>query len=269
MLAATIHRQASFLCVGLDPDPARLPPHLLQGEEDPLLAFNRQIIEATLPYAVAYKPNLAFYEARGMAGWQALEQTLALIPPDRMIIADAKRGDIGNTSRLYAQALFEGLGADAATVAPYMGEDSVSPFLEMAGKWTLVLALTSNPGAQDFQYAGAQAGEPLYASVIWKSQAWAAGKPGLLGFVVGATRAETLSEIRRMAPQELILAPGVGEQGGDLEQVCRLGRNEWGGLLVNVGRSILYAGSGRDFAEKAGQKAASIAREMRKFIPDM
>lgn len=259
-----IRDKGSFLCVGLDSDPALIPAHL-RGLPDPILAFNREIIEATLPYAVAYKPNLAFYEALGPGGWQTLQETLALIPKEVMVIADAKRGDIGNTARMYAQAFFERLGCDALTVAPYMGQDSVAPFLAYEGKWTFLLALTSNAGAQDFQYLQNDA-EPLYRRVIRLAQEWASGKAGQLGFVAGATRAEAIAEIRQAAPDAFLLVPGVGAQGGDLQAVLQHGRNAQGGLLINASRSILYAGSGRDFARQAAAAAAALQKEMAAWV---
>ncbi|MDX2283034.1 MAG: orotidine-5'-phosphate decarboxylase [Bacteroidia bacterium] len=259
-LSAEIFRLRSFLCVGLDPDPARLPA-AVRGEADPILAFNQAIIQATAPFAVAYKPNLAFYEALGAAGWETLRATVAAIPPGKLIIADAKRGDIGNTSRMYAQACFGALGADAVTVAPYMGQDSVVPFLEFPGKWVFLLALTSNPGAADFQYAGGPA-QPLYQEVLRRAQEWAEGKPGELGFVAGATRAEALRDVRRIAPESWLLVPGVGEQGGDLDAVCQTARTAAGGLLINASRSILYAGGGSDFAARAAEAAEALQRRM-------
>jgi orotidine-5'-phosphate decarboxylase len=262
MLTAQIQQKRSYLCVGLDTDPRRLPTHL-QAHPDGVFEFNRQIIEATLPYAVAYKPNLAFYEAQGPKGWDILARTLELIPKDVFTIADAKRGDIGNTSRLYARTFFETYDFDAVTVAPYMGEDSVGPFLEFAGKWVFLLGLTSNPSAEDFQQHGEP---PLYQQVLKKGVAWQNKYPGELGFVVGATRAEALQEIRQLAPEAWLLVPGVGAQGGDLAAVCTHGRTEQGGLLINSSRGILYAGSGEDFARKAGEAAAALQGEMAGFI---
>ena len=246
----------SFLCVGLDPDLQRLPPDLLRYP-DPIFEFNRRIIEATLPYAVAYKPNLAFYEAQGAAGWETLRKTLEVIPPEVFTIADAKRGDIGNTSRLYARTFFETYDFDAVTVAPYMGKDSVGPFLEFRDKWVFLLALTSNAGARDFQYHG-RADAPLYLEVIRTALSWTQDYPGRLGFVVGATQATALHHIREAAPDSLLLVPGVGAQGGDLHSVCRYGRTGTGDLLINASRSILYASSNPDF----DLAAARVAREM-------
>jgi orotidine-5'-phosphate decarboxylase len=259
-LFEAIQAKRSLLCVGLDADPRRIPLHL-QGFPDPVFEFNRQIIEATAPYVVAYKPNIAFYEAQGARGWESLRKTLEAIPGECMAIADAKRGDIGNTSELYARAFFEEMDFDAVTVAPYMGIDSVAPFLRFEGKWVFLLALTSNPGAQDFQLQEV-GGEPLYRRVVRRAMEWSAGLPGHLGFVAGATRPEHLGEIRGLAPGNFLLVPGVGAQGGDLEGVCREGMNSQGGLLVNASRSILYAGGGTDFAELAGGEARRLQRAM-------
>jgi len=254
----------SFLCVGLDSDPRRIPAHL-QGEPDPVYAFNRAIIEATLPYAVAYKPNLAFYEAQGPRGWETLARTMELIPPEVFTIADAKRGDIGNTSRLYARTFFETYDFDAVTVAPYMGEDSVAPFLEFEGKWVFLLALTSNPSAQDFQYLPTGAG-PLHERVIQRGEAWSQRYPGHLGYVVGATQAEALARVRRLIPAAPLLVPGVGAQGGDLDTVCAVGRNSQGGLLVNSSRGIIFAGEKEDFAAKAGLAARTLQQQMSRYF---
>ncbi|GAB4419063.1 MAG: orotidine-5'-phosphate decarboxylase [Bacteroidia bacterium] len=254
----------SYLCVGLDPDIQRLPPSVRYAP-DPVFAFNKQIIEATAPYAVAYKPNLAFYESLGPSGWDTLRKTLAAIPPEIFTIADAKRGDIGNTSRMYARAFFETLDFDAVTVAPYMGRDSVGPFLEFPDKWVFVLALTSNDGAADFQHHG-PAGHPLFMEVIRKTRSWQSEFPGHLGFVVGATQASALTHIRREAPDNLLLIPGVGAQGGDLHAVCRYGRTGRGDILVNASRSILYADSGLDFGIMAGHAARQLQEEMAIFF---
>lgn len=259
-LSSLAHQKQSFLCVGLDTDPLKLP-EAVRGEKDPVAAFNREIIEATKELAIAYKINLAFYEAQGPKGWDSLARTLEALPPDALWIADAKRGDIGNTSSLYARAFFEAWPFHALTVAPYMGEDSVAPFLEYGGKWTFLLALTSNPGAKDFQFV-AEGGEPLYQRVIRLSLGWAASRPGHLGFVVGATRTEQVGEVRTLAPDSWLLVPGVGAQGGDLEGICRLGTTPEGGLLINASRSILYASSGADFAEKAQEEARALQRVM-------
>jgi orotidine-5'-phosphate decarboxylase len=254
----------SYLCVGLDTDFARLPKHLLELE-DPIFEFNRQIIEATADLCVAYKPNTAFYEAQGSKGWHALERTVAAISSEHLIIADAKRGDIGNTSSMYARAFFEQMNCDAVTVAPYMGADSVQPFLEFEGKWVVLLGLTSNVGSQDFQL-GTQDGstQPLYEKVLRTAQTW--GTPDNLMFVVGATHPEKFREIRRIAPDNFLLVPGVGAQGGDLQAVSENGWNAHGGLLVNASRSIIYASAGEDFAEKARAEALKLQQEMARFL---
>ncbi|MEO0405390.1 MAG: orotidine-5'-phosphate decarboxylase [Bacteroidota bacterium] len=251
-----MQRKKSFLCVGLDTDINKIPPHL-KDNEDAIFEFNKAIIEATSDLCVAYKPNTAFYERHGSKGWDALERTIEIIPQDCLVIADAKRGDIGNTSSYYAEAVFSGLGADAITVAPYMGEDSVSPFLEFEDKWTIVLGLTSNKGAQDFQWHG---DTPLYQTVIEKCQEW--GTPEQLMFVVGATRPEFFAEIRKVAPDNFLLVPGVGAQGGSLTEVAKYGMTKEIGLLVNSSRGIIYAGQGKDFAEEARKKALTLQEEM-------
>jgi orotidine-5'-phosphate decarboxylase len=255
-LFESIKNKQSMLCVGLDTDPRKIPAHL-QDADDPVFEFNRAIIEATSAYAVAYKPNLAFYEAQGVKGWISLQKTLAIIPKDCMTIADAKRGDIGNTSSLYARAFFEEMDFDAITVAPYMGSDSVLPFLQFANKWVFLLALTSNPGADDFQLRSI--GEvPLYQRVIEEALGWAKGKPGHLGFVTGATRPEYLREIRKIAPDNFFLVPGIGAQGGDLAEVSQHGINAQAGLLINASRSIIYASEGKDFAYHAENEAKKL-----------
>lgn len=259
-----IRERKSFLCVGLDPDLKKLPPHLLKFP-DPVFEFNRQIIAATSDLAVAYKPNLAFYEALGPKGWETLQKTVDLIPSEIMTIADAKRGDIGNTSRMYAEAFFDKMNFDAVTVAPYMGKDSVAPFLEYKDKWVFLLALTSNAGAEDFQWVR-EKDTPLYEKVIRTSLEWADGLPGHLGFVTGATRPEYIGEIRAMAPESFFLVPGVGAQGGDLNAVADQGMNDLLGLLVNSSRGILYAGQGEDFAEKAREKALALQVQMAERI---
>jgi orotidine-5'-phosphate decarboxylase len=260
-----ISKKQSFLCVGLDTDLSRIPSHLLKTE-DPVFEFNRQIIEATHDYAVAYKPNLAFYEALGPKGWESLARTLEIIPDNIFVIADAKRGDIGNTSRLYAKTFFETFNFDAVTIAPYMGKDSVAPFLEFEDKWVFLLALTSNAGSQDFQYHEDD-GVPLYQSVLQKAQIWEKEYPGHLGFVVGATRAESLQEVRSIAPESFLLVPGVGAQGGDLHSVCRYGKTDLGGLFINSSRGIIYAGGdSKDFAQKAGTAAQKLQQEMANYF---
>ncbi len=263
-LSALAKARLSYLCVGLDTDPRKLPI-CLAGDPDPVASFNRAIIEATSDAAIAYKVNLAFYEAQGPAGWESLKRTMDALPADALLIADAKRGDIGNTASMYARAFFEAWPFDALTVHPYMGEDCVAPFLEYPNTWTFVLALTSNAGAQDFQYMESN-GEMLYQRVIRKSREWAESRPGNLGFVVGATRAEAMQDVRRLAPNNWLLVPGVGAQGGDLDMVIRLGATSEGGLLINASRSILYASSGDDFAEAAGKEAERLRGEMAAYF---
>jgi len=258
-LVSSIFTKGSFLCVGLDPDLRKIPQHLLDLE-DPVYEFNKAIIEATSAYCVAYKPNLAFYEALGSKGWDSLEKTLALIPSDTFTIADAKRGDIGNTSGLYARTFFQRFNFDAVTVAPYMGEDSVKPFLEFSGKWVIILALTSNRGALDFQTLETSDGTPFYQHVIEKSSNW--GGDDQIMYVVGATKPEGLAAIRQVIPNHFLLVPGVGAQGGDLEQISKAGLNRQCGLLVNSSRGIIYASSGEDFAVKAGEEAKRLQSQM-------
>lgn len=253
----------TYLCVGLDTDPDRLPASLKQ-EADPVFAFNKAIIDATQDLCVAYKPNLAFYEAMGPQGWISLQKTLDYIPNTHFTIADAKRGDIGNTSKRYARAFFEQMNFDSVTVAPYMGIDSVGPFLDFDNKWVILLALTSNQGSQDFQMTSQEKGQPLYEKVMRTSMTWAS--PEQLMFVVGATHPEKFKEIRRIAPEHFLLVPGIGAQGGDLAKVSQYGWNEYGGLLVNSSRGILYASSGADFAEAARAATQELQTQMAKFI---
>lgn len=261
-LFENILRKKSFLCVGLDTDLKKIPTHLLK-EEDPIFAFNKAIIDATANYCVAYKPNLAFYECMGVKGMLALEKTVNYIRsnyPDQFIIADAKRGDIGNTSEMYAASFFEELPFDAVTVAPYMGEDSVKPFLKYEGKWVILLALTSNKGSQDFQFTTDANGERLFEKVLKTSQNWASDKNMM--YVVGATQGSMFADIRKVAPEHFLLVPGVGAQGGSLEEVVKYGMNKQCGLLVNSSRQILYASSDSDFAEKAMEEAKKVQEEM-------
>ncbi|MDE6642794.1 MAG: orotidine-5'-phosphate decarboxylase [Muribaculaceae bacterium] len=261
-LVEQIMKKRSFLCVGLDTDIKKIPEHLLDTE-DPIFEFNKAIIDATSPYCVAYKPNLAFYEALGAKGQLALEKTVAYLKknyPEQFIIADAKRGDIGNTSKLYARSFFEYLDVDAVTVAPYMGEDSVTPFLGYEGKWVILLALTSNKGSHDFQLIRDENGTPLFESVIKKSQEWASTDEMM--YVVGATQGKMFEDIRRVAPKSFLLVPGVGAQGGSLEEVCRYGMIDDCGLLVNSSRGIIYASTGTDFAEVAGTEAKKLRDQM-------
>lgn len=244
----------SYLCVGLDTDLTKIPPHLLV-EKDPIFAFNRQIIDATHDLCVAYKPNLAFYESLGLRGWEALQKTLAYIPKTHFTIADAKRGDIGNTSAMYAKAFFEQMDFDSVTVAPYMGEDSVKPFLNFPEKWVILLALTSNKGSADFQFEN-----DLYKKVLTKSQTW--GTTDHLMYVVGATHPEKFAEIRQIVPHHFLLVPGVGAQGGDLASVSAYGMTDECGLLINSSREILYASRGADFAEAARATALRVQQTM-------
>jgi orotidine-5'-phosphate decarboxylase len=256
-----IKKKKSFLCVGLDSDINKIP-HFLYDTSDPVFAFNKEIIDATHDLAVAYKPNLAFYESMGVSGWNTLEKTVNYIRynyPDIFIIADAKRGDIGNTSNLYARAFFDALDFDAVTVAPYMGEDSVKPFLTYVGKYVILLALTSNKGASDFQYVK-ENDEHLFERVIKKSQEW--GNVENMMYVVGATRAEMLKDIRKIAPDHFLLVPGVGAQGGSLAEVARNGMNDQCGLLVNSSRGIIFAGIDQNFASKARSAAREMQEEM-------
>lgn len=261
-LIASIQRKRSFLCVGLDTDLKKVPAHLLQ-EEDPVFAFNKAIIDATAPYCVAYKPNLAFYESMGVKGWIAFEKTVAYLRenyPDQFIIADAKRGDIGNTSAMYARTFFEEMDLDAVTVAPYMGEDSVTPFLGYEGKWVILLALTSNKGSHDFQLTEDAQGEKLFEKVLRKSQEWA-GNDQMM-YVVGATQGKAFEDIRRIAPNHFLLVPGIGAQGGSLEEVCKYGMTSECGLIVNSSRAIIYADATESFAQVAGEKAREVQAQM-------
>ena len=257
-----IFTKKTFLCVGLDTDISKIPEHL-KNETDPIFAFNKAIIDATAPYCVAYKPNLAFYESYGLKGMMAFEKTIQYLKnhyPTHFIIADAKRGDIGNTSKMYARTFFEEYDLDSVTVAPYMGEDSVKPFFEYEGKWVILLALTSNKGSHDFQLTEDKSGERLFEKVLKKSQEW--GTPENLMYVVGATQGRMFEDIRRIAPEHFLLVPGVGAQGGSLQEVCKYGMTKDCGLLVNSSRGIIYAGKGTDFAEAAARKAREMREEM-------
>jgi len=268
-LVNNIFSKKSFLCVGLDVDLNKVPKHLL-SEEDPIFAFNKAIIDATAPYCVAYKPNLAFYEAYGVKGLISFEKTVKYLQenyPDQFIIADAKRGDIGNTSKMYAQTFFGEYKVDALTVAPYMGEDSVVPFLSYEAEkkpWVILLALTSNKGSFDFQQTEDTEGQRLFEKVIKKSQEW--GTPDNLMYVVGATRGEMFTDIRKVAPEHFLLVPGVGAQGGSLQEVCKYGITKDCGLLVNSSRGIIFADNTERFAEVAGEKAKELAEEMAKEL---
>ena len=262
-----IKKKKSYLCVGLDTDIKKIPKHLL-GLEDPIFEFNKAIIDATSDLCVSYKPNIAFYEALGPRGWESLRKTLDYIPKDCFSIADAKRGDIGNTSSLYARAFFDesssGMSFDSVTVAPYMGADSVQPFLEFKDKWVILLALTSNLGSQDFEFSELISGQKLFEKVLEKSQEW--GNDQNMMYVVGATQTESLVGIRKIVPDHFLLIPGVGAQGGSLEEVSNYGMNSTCGLLVNSSRAIIYASSGEDFAEKARIEAQKVQAEMEKYM---
>lgn len=263
-LTDQIRKKKSYLCVGLDTDVDKLPAHF-KNSVNPVFEFNRQIIDATRHVAVAYKMNTAFYEANGTKGWESLEQTLEYIPADCFTIADAKRGDIGNTSSLYARAFFEQMNFDAITVAPYMGEDSVKPFLQFKNKWIILLAHTSNPGSADFQLIESKVTDRrLYEEVILKAQTW--GSPDQLMFVVGATQAEKMKHIRELAPAHFLLVPGVGAQGGDLDMISVNGMNADCGLLVNSSRAIIYASAGHDFAQAAAREAQRVQRIMENHL---
>lgn len=261
-LIENIFSRKSFLCVGLDTDVKKLPEHL-KDSENRIFEFNKAIIDATAPYCVAYKPNIAFYECEGVEGMEAFDMTVSYLTetyPDHFIIADAKRGDIGNTSKLYARGFFEKMDVDALTVAPYMGEDSVTPFLGYEGKWVVLLALTSNKGSHDFQFIHDEEGMPLWERVIRTSSQWAG--PDEMMYVVGATQGRMFEDIRKVAPDSFLLVPGVGAQGGSLEEVCRYGMTKECGLLVNSSRGIIYASSGKDFAEAAAREAAKLQSQM-------
>lgn len=265
-LIEQIFTKKSFLCVGLDTDLNKVPKFLL-NEEDSIFSFNKAIIDATAPYCVAYKPNLAFYECYGLKGMEAFEKTITYLKekyPNHFIIADAKRGDIGNTSKMYAQTFFKEYNVDALTIAPYMGEDSVKPFLEYEGKWVILLALTSNKGSHDFQLFEDKDGVRLFERVLSKAQEW--GTTENLMFVVGATQGSLFADIRKLAPDSFLLVPGVGAQGGSLQEVCKYGMNKDCGLLVNSSRGIIYASSEANFAEIAGEKAKELQQEMEKEL---
>lgn len=267
-LFENIRHKASFLCVGLDTDLQKIPLHLLK-EDDPIFAFNKAIIDATASYCIAYKPNLAFYECYGVKGWMAFEKTVRYVRehyPDQFIIADAKRGDIGNTSAMYARTFFEETEVDALTIAPYMGEDSVTPFLGYAGKWVILLALTSNKGSHDFQLTDDACGEKLFERVLHKSQQW--GNDEQMMYVVGATQGRMFENIRRIAPNHFLLVPGVGAQGGSLEEVCRYGMNKTCGLIVNSSRAILYADRTEAFAEAARCEAQVVQEQMASYLDE-
>ncbi len=272
-LFENIKRKKSFLCVGLDTDVNKIPEFLFdqEGELDPIFEFNKAIIDATADLCVAYKPNIAFYESLGVQGWDVLERTVEYIRsnyPDQFIIADAKRGDIGNTSAMYARTFFGAMDFDSVTVAPYMGEDSVSPFLTYEGKWVTLLALTSNKGAFDFQFMeDKESGERLFEKVLNTSKKW--GDENNMMYVVGATKAEMLSDIRAIIPNHFLLVPGIGAQGGSLEEVVKYGMNDQCGLLVNSSRAILYASSGEDYAVAARQEALKVQKQMEDCLKNL
>lgn len=269
-LVENIFTKGSFLCVGLDTDIKKIPECITGTPAERVIAFNKAIINATAPYCVAYKPNIAFYESLGADGWKALEETVTYLRtnyPDQFIIADAKRGDIGNTAALYARAFFENMDFDAVTLAPYMGEDSVKPFLGYENRWGIILALTSNPSAKDFETVGCADDTPLYQRVIRRSKHW--GTPINIMYVVGATQAESLDEIRKIAPRHFLLVPGVGAQGGSLEEVARHGLIDECGLLVNSSRGIIYASSDEDFAEAAAKAAKVLADQMTVLLGEL
>ena len=261
-LITQIFQKKTFLCVGLDTDIKKIPSHLLT-EEDPIFAFNKAIIDATAPYCIAYKPNLAFYESMGVKGWISFDKTISYLNdnyPDHFIIADAKRGDIGNTSAMYARTFIEEMNLDALTVAPYMGEDSVTPFLQYPGKWVILLALTSNKGSHDFQLTTDSEGERLFEKVLRKSQEW--GNADNMMYVVGATQGQMFEDIRKVAPNHFLLVPGIGAQGGSLEEVCKYGMTKDCGLIVNSSRAIIYADKTENFANVAAQEAMKVAQQM-------
>lgn len=265
-LIENIKRKQSFLCVGLDTDLTKIPQHLLKSE-DAIFEFNKNIIDATAEYSIAYKPNLAFYECYGVKGWIAFEKTVNYIRknyPDILIIADAKRGDIGNTSKMYAKCFFEDDLVDALTVAPYMGEDSVTPFLSYEGKWVIVLGLTSNKGSHDFQLTTDANGTPLYETVMRKVSSW--GTDENIMFVVGATQGRMFEDIRKIVSNHFLLVPGVGAQGGSLEEVAKYGLTDDCGLIVNSSRGIIYASNGEDYAQVAGEKAKELQQQMKEIL---
>lgn len=265
-LVNQIKTKRSFLCVGLDTDLKKMPEHLLK-EEDPIFAFNKAIIDATADYCVSYKPNLAFYEAFGVKGLISFEKTIKYLKdnyPNHFIVADAKRGDIGNTSAMYARTFFDEYDVDSLTVAPYMGEDSVTPFLGYEGKWVILLALTSNKGSHDFQFTEDNNGERLFEKVLRTSQNW--GNADNMMYVVGATQGRMFEDIRKIVPNHFLLVPGVGAQGGSLEEVCKYGMNKDCGLLVNSSRGIIYASKGEDFAEQAAKNAKELQQQMDKEL---
>lgn len=266
-LTEHIFAKGTYLCIGLDTDKNKIPSHLLSGSDDPVFAFNRAIIDATKDLCVAYKINTAFYESMGPRGWESLQRTVSYIPDTHFKIADAKRGDIGNTSRHYAETFFETYPFDAVTVAPYMGRDSVEPFLQYPGKWVILLGLTSNEGSRDFQLTRTADNRFYYERVFEKAMEW--GNAENLMFVVGATRGDQLANIRRLAPEHFFLVPGIGAQGGDLQEISKQGLTPDGGLLVNASRSIIYAGGGESFAESSHAIAGKYRSEMSRYLEQL
>ncbi len=262
-LIANIKTKRSFLCIGLDTDIEKIPQHL-RSLDDPVFEFNKRIIDATKAHCVAYKPNIAFYERMGINGWNSLKKTLDYIPDDIFTIADAKRGDIGNTSEMYAGTFFNTYDFDSVTVAPYMGSDSVKPFLKFQDKWVILLALTSNPGSLDFQTQSLSTGERVFERVLEVSSKW--GNAGNMMYVIGATRAEMLEDVRKLIPDHFLLVPGVGAQGGSLEEVCKYGMNKDIGLLVNSSRGIIYASSGEDFESAAASESKKLQLSMEEVL---
>jgi orotidine-5'-phosphate decarboxylase len=258
-----IKAKESYLCVGLDTDIHKIPQHLLQ-HSDPIFEFNKRIIDATKDLCIAYKPNIAFYESLGARGWESLRKTLEYIPEEIFVIADAKRGDIGNTSKLYARAFFENLRTDAITVSPYMGEDSVKPFLDFPEKFVILLGLTSNPGSNDFQRMKMESGNMLFEEVLMKSQQW--GGPHKIMYVIGATQPQFISKVREICPDHFLLIPGIGVQGGSLKEISEIGMNSKVGLIVAVSRSIIYASAGENFALKARLEAKKLQEEMAHYL---
>ena len=258
-LILQIKNKRSFLCIGLDSDIEKIP-HFLLDYEDPIFEFNKRIIDSTKDYCVAYKPNIAFYESMGAKGWESLQKTVDYIPQDIFTIADAKRGDIGNTSKMYARAFFNNMNFDAVTIAPYMGKDSVSPFLDYSEKWAIILALTSNEGSLDFQNIKDIHGKEFFKHVLSSAQNWGSDQNTM--FVIGATQAEKMLEVRKIVPNHFLLVPGVGAQGGNLQEIAKYGMNADCGLLVNSSRGIIYASSEKDFAEKSALEAQKLQREL-------
>ncbi|MEM7549983.1 MAG: orotidine-5'-phosphate decarboxylase [Bacteroidota bacterium] len=258
-----IKEKSSYLCVGLDTDLSKIPKHLLK-ENDPVFEFNKQIIDATIDHCVGYKPNLAFYESLGASGWESLQKTIEYIPDELFTIADAKRGDIGNTAKKYAEAFFERMNFDSVTIAPYMGRDSVDPFLQYEGKWSIILGLTSNESSTDFEELNLESGIALFEEVLSKASSW--GTDDQLMFVIGATKPDKFQLVRKTIPNHFLLVPGIGAQGGDLDSISRIGFNDHCGLLVNSSRSIIYASDDKNFGASAKKAAANVQRSMKALL---